>query len=297
MLESWEHDNRFEPGTVIRAETVNLKFDGIATNLGQIVWTLNHETVRFPEGFTGNTQIPNQTTANSLLFINENDDIALYPVATFDAQISEVASNTALTLSYRDTTRQTRDEVKQIHTQAVADTESIKSQAVTETQAIKGETEAIRNSAISAQSAAEQARDQSQASATTAANHASAASGHTETAKSWARQAESVVTQTTGLATSRDDTSGTISRIATTTEVFTYASGDITKTLDTATYNDGDVVQVVKGRQDFVLNIALTSGQIYLPDGTTTPTAFLPAGSTGVIKMQKTEADFYLVPH
>lgn len=84
----WEHLNPFEPGTLIRADAANTKFDGIAENLSEITNTLNSGMVKMPDGFEGNPQVPDKTLPNSFFYVNSDGNVDVMPYAILSRMIS-----------------------------------------------------------------------------------------------------------------------------------------------------------------------------------------------------------------
>lgn len=91
-LTPWTHENAFLPGTIVRADAMNLKLDGIAQAIQAICNQINQKIPNLPATFTGETQIPEKTLPNSLLLINSAGAMDLYPKAQFDTDVANAAS-------------------------------------------------------------------------------------------------------------------------------------------------------------------------------------------------------------
>jgi hypothetical protein len=86
------HENAFLPGTIVRADAMNLKLDGIAQAIQAICSQINQKIPNLPATFTGDTQIPEKTLPNTLLLINSAGAMDLYPKAQFDADVANAAT-------------------------------------------------------------------------------------------------------------------------------------------------------------------------------------------------------------
>lgn len=75
----WEHANPFKPGTLIRADAANVKFDGISENLKRISQALRSGIIRLPDSFEGNSQVPEKTLKRSFIWVNEDGNIDALP--------------------------------------------------------------------------------------------------------------------------------------------------------------------------------------------------------------------------
>lgn len=185
-LTPWVHENKFEAGTVIRAESANVKFDGIESKLAEIINQLNTRVVTLPEVFTGSPQIPEQTPENTYIYINGNGDIALYSIQDFVDDVASTATNAAQAKNFRDQAalRLTETEAAaQLAADHLAQTETYKTQAQQESAAA----DAHRIAAAASESNAA-------AHALAASQSETNASNFALTAKSWADQAEAIVT-------------------------------------------------------------------------------------------------------
>lgn len=91
-LTPWTHENAFLPGTIVRADAMNLKLDGIAQAIQAICNQINQKIPNLPATFTGETQIPEKTLPNTLLLINSAGAMDLYPKAQFDTDVANAAS-------------------------------------------------------------------------------------------------------------------------------------------------------------------------------------------------------------
>lgn len=94
-LTPWTHENAFLPGTIVRADAMNLKLDGIAQAIQAICNQINQKIPNLPATFTGETQIPEKTLPNTLLFINSAGAMDLYPKAQFDTDVAAAANSAA----------------------------------------------------------------------------------------------------------------------------------------------------------------------------------------------------------
>ena len=88
----WKHDNPFVPGTTVRADSANFKFNGIAANFEAIAARLNNKTIELPGTFIGQVKIPEKSVANTLLFINSAGNMDVFSKTQFDLDVSNTAT-------------------------------------------------------------------------------------------------------------------------------------------------------------------------------------------------------------
>jgi hypothetical protein len=86
----WEFVGRFIPGTTVRAEPVNDKFDGIESGFEAIEGELDR-SIRLPNTYTGTRSLPEVDPRECLLYINASNQLALYGMASFTASVNDVA--------------------------------------------------------------------------------------------------------------------------------------------------------------------------------------------------------------
>ena len=86
-MTKWVHDPQFIPGTLVRAESINDRFNGISSSIESIVDTYEGFSIRLPANFEGQTLIPEQTLTNKIFYLDENGDITLYSLDTFDTAV------------------------------------------------------------------------------------------------------------------------------------------------------------------------------------------------------------------
>lgn len=76
-------------GSTIRSDKYNTDQLGINSAFESVELDLN-KRLTLPDTFTGNSVIPEVTAEDSFLYIDENNDITLYPAATFQAQFDDI---------------------------------------------------------------------------------------------------------------------------------------------------------------------------------------------------------------
>lgn len=81
QLSYWQDASPFVTGTTIRAPAMNAKLGGVSANLQQITAQINGFVVKLPSNFVGNTEIPLQPYADTLLYINKQGNMDLLPAA------------------------------------------------------------------------------------------------------------------------------------------------------------------------------------------------------------------------
>ena len=79
QLSYWQDTSPFVTGTTIRAPAMNAKLGGISACLQQMTAQINGFVVKLPPNFVGNTAIPLQPYADSLLYINKQGNMDLLP--------------------------------------------------------------------------------------------------------------------------------------------------------------------------------------------------------------------------
>ncbi|GLP95287.1 hypothetical protein [Paraferrimonas sedimenticola] len=85
-LSYWQNGDPFVPDTLIEAEEMNAKLNGISVNLRQITEQLNDNHLKLPESFVGSTTIPDGAYADSLLHINQDGDVDLMRVSELSSR-------------------------------------------------------------------------------------------------------------------------------------------------------------------------------------------------------------------
>ncbi|MCG9964622.1 hypothetical protein [Shewanella cutis] len=81
QLSYWQDASPFVTGTTVRSAPMNAKLGGISANLQQITAQINGFVVKLPPNFVGNTEIPLQPYADTLLYINKQGNMDLLPAA------------------------------------------------------------------------------------------------------------------------------------------------------------------------------------------------------------------------
>lgn len=81
----------FVQGTSVRSSAVNFQFDALQSAFDLTEGILN-TTIKLPAGFSGNGQIPDKTVEKTLVYINQQGDVDLYSLNTFDNHVQTVAS-------------------------------------------------------------------------------------------------------------------------------------------------------------------------------------------------------------
>ncbi len=130
MLNVWTHENHFEPGTTVRADAMNFKLNGIAVSFEAIASYIDGKVINLPSGFTGNAYIPNKSLNNSLLFITQDGDADIYPMAIFEQNVTDTASNAASALDSKNAAAISEANARQSEVSAAASAEIAQGAAV-----------------------------------------------------------------------------------------------------------------------------------------------------------------------
>lgn len=75
----WQHLDPFTPGTLIRADSINVKFDGIATSLAEFNNTLDTRMIKLPAGFQGTSSIPEKTLLDGYFTVTVSGNVDFEP--------------------------------------------------------------------------------------------------------------------------------------------------------------------------------------------------------------------------
>ena len=102
MLNVWQHTDFFQPGTTVRADSMNFKLSGIAASLLLIAEHIDNRVPQLPASFAGNTQIPEKILTNSLLHINAAGNMDVYSIAGFEQKVADTAANAQVALGAKD---------------------------------------------------------------------------------------------------------------------------------------------------------------------------------------------------
>lgn len=86
----WEFVGRFIPGTTVRAEPVNDKFDGIESAFEAVEGELDR-SIRLPATYTGTRSLPEVDPRECLLYVNASNQLSFYAMAAFNASVNDVA--------------------------------------------------------------------------------------------------------------------------------------------------------------------------------------------------------------
>lgn len=92
-LVTWEFKDPFTPGTLVRADAMNVQFEGIETTLSSMQNFMTGNLLRMPDGFKGNSAVPNKTLVNRFIFINADGDVDLYPLTGITQFVDAAASS------------------------------------------------------------------------------------------------------------------------------------------------------------------------------------------------------------
>jgi hypothetical protein len=123
MLTVWTHLNPFEPGTTVRADSMNFKLNGIQASFEGIAQYLDAKVINLPASFTGNAYIPNKDIKNSLLLIDAAGNADVYPMATFEQKVTDTANNAASALASKNAAKTSEDNARESELQAAASAE------------------------------------------------------------------------------------------------------------------------------------------------------------------------------
>ncbi|MGR6502817.1 hypothetical protein [Shewanella sp. Koi 1] len=92
QLSYWQDASPFVTGTTIRAPAMNTKLGGISASLQQITAQINGFVVKLPSNFVGNTEIPLQPYADTLIYINKLGNLDLFPVSKLNLDATQEIS-------------------------------------------------------------------------------------------------------------------------------------------------------------------------------------------------------------
>lgn len=95
VFSPWADSDPYRRGHVIRAEEVNVKFEGITTAFDELAKLLNRRVVTLPDSFDGDNVVDVGLVANTLLHINAEGNLSAYSLSAFE-------NNVALTADYKD---------------------------------------------------------------------------------------------------------------------------------------------------------------------------------------------------
>lgn len=88
----WQHTSQFLAGTLVRADSMNSKLNGIEAGFELVEARLDAQ-ITLPPEFTGNTTIPNQTFANKIVYIDGSGNLGLYSISGFQTDVANTATN------------------------------------------------------------------------------------------------------------------------------------------------------------------------------------------------------------
>ncbi len=123
MLSLWQHTNRFEPGTTVRADHANFKLDGIQASFDELAEYLNGKVINLPAGFAGNAYLPDKSLPNTILWFNTSGNIDVYSMTTFEQKVTDTASNAASALDSKNKAKISEDNARQSELNAAASAE------------------------------------------------------------------------------------------------------------------------------------------------------------------------------
>lgn len=131
MLDLWQHTNRFEPGTTVRADHANFKLDGIQASFDEIAQYLNGKVINLPAGFAGNAYLPEKSLPNTILWFNLSGDIDVYSMTAFEQKVTDTANYAASALDSKNKAKTSEDNARQSEINAAASAELAQGAAVT----------------------------------------------------------------------------------------------------------------------------------------------------------------------
>lgn len=83
----WQHTDPFEPGTLIRADALNVKFDGIAASLVNMQATLFDNVIILPSTMQGNHVLPEKTMLDAFIYVNQQGDMDIQTFAQLKSRM------------------------------------------------------------------------------------------------------------------------------------------------------------------------------------------------------------------
>lgn len=84
----WQHTDPFEPGTLIRADALNVKFDGIAASLVNMQATLFDNVIILPSTMQGNHVLPEKTMLDAFIYVNQQGDMDIQTFAQLQGRLN-----------------------------------------------------------------------------------------------------------------------------------------------------------------------------------------------------------------
>jgi len=84
----FSHVSPFQPGTTVRADGVNAKFDAVEVSFEKVAADVDRQLRVHPDNTYGSLEIPNQNLANGLLFFDENNNVTVFSKLTYDQGVA-----------------------------------------------------------------------------------------------------------------------------------------------------------------------------------------------------------------
>lgn len=229
VFSPWADSDPYRRGHVIRAEEVNVKFEGITTAFDELAKLINQRVMLLPGSFDGSNVVDVGLVANTLLHINADGNLSAYSLTAFE-------NNVALTAVYKEAAYASANsagislqQVQQLHDQVVLlesnvtslsqQTTVAKDTAVTKAGEASASAASANDDKIAAANSASSANDDKIAaagSASMAANHESNAKTYRDEALSYCNTASSHKDAAAGYASSASSSAGSASNSAST---------------------------------------------------------------------------------
>lgn len=86
-LTLWKHLSKFAPGTLIRADSMNNKLDGIAESLEQLRAVLTENIITLPNTFSGSGEIPEKAIEDSFIYARLDGNMDVMPYVLLEQRL------------------------------------------------------------------------------------------------------------------------------------------------------------------------------------------------------------------
>lgn len=87
QINPWKHIQKFIPGTLVRADSMNEKLDGVAQTLEALVMALQQNLITTPDTLQGSTEIPERTIEDAFLHFTLAGDADIMPYPQLEQRL------------------------------------------------------------------------------------------------------------------------------------------------------------------------------------------------------------------
>lgn len=84
----WQHSDPFEAGTLIRADALNVKFDGIAAGFSGIQNLVLGNMIVLPQTMQGNKALPEKTMQDAFIWVNGQGDMDIQTFVQLQSRLN-----------------------------------------------------------------------------------------------------------------------------------------------------------------------------------------------------------------